>query len=168
MTWRKVAKCWRKKFNGQKLEGSCIWLILNEALAHYDTTMGCNLEIPVKDGLQSWDPSERWRDLETWHHASAPWQRDARHFTYYYMINLHILFCHYCVLLHLLWHDYYMLSCYYCWNGPILPIITVIIAPLSVSSRNLCHAAALNSIIYYSYNEFFLTQKLEYLILLGQ
>ena len=53
MTWRKVAKCWRKNFNGQKLDGSCIWLILNEAQEHYHTTIGCNLEIPVKDGLQS-------------------------------------------------------------------------------------------------------------------
>ena len=30
---------------------SCIWLISNEVPIHYDTTVGCYLEIPVKGGV---------------------------------------------------------------------------------------------------------------------
>ena len=35
---------------------SCIWLISNEALMHYDTTVGCYLEAPLKcGGIQQLD-----------------------------------------------------------------------------------------------------------------
>ena len=35
---------------------TCIWLILNEALAHYNKTVGCYIEANVKDGgMQKFD-----------------------------------------------------------------------------------------------------------------
>ena len=43
-----------------KSDCSCIWLILNEAQAYYNTSMGSSLEAPVKDGvIQKFDNVHR-------------------------------------------------------------------------------------------------------------
>ena len=45
---------------------SCIWLISNEALMHYDTTVGCDLEAPLKGGgIQQLDRVQGYRDRVT-------------------------------------------------------------------------------------------------------
>ena len=45
---------------------SCTWLISNEALMHYDTTVGCDIEAPLKgSGIQQLDRVQGHRDHVT-------------------------------------------------------------------------------------------------------
>ena len=55
--------CWSQLY----LAGlSCIWLTLNEALMHYDTTVGCDLEAPMKGGgMQQLDHMQGHHDRVT-------------------------------------------------------------------------------------------------------
>ena len=56
------------------LDSSCIWLILNEAHAYYDTTAGCYLETPVKDGcIQKLDSVYVHSDSEWLCDVLLPW-----------------------------------------------------------------------------------------------
>ena len=44
----------------------CIWLVSNEALMHYYTTVGCDLEAPLKGGgIQQLDSAQGHRDRVT-------------------------------------------------------------------------------------------------------